>query len=54
MIYSPRALPEVNKSRVHEVPKHNGLIFHKGEVSTGQYYLKCKNSFGKINIALLK
>ena len=27
MIYSPRAQPEVNKSRIH------GLIFHMGEVS---------------------
>jgi len=54
VIYSPRAQPEVNKSRVHEVPKNNGLIFHKGEVSTVQYYLKCNNSFGKINVTLLK
>ena len=33
MIYSPRAQPEVNKSRIYEVPKNNGLIFHMGEVS---------------------
>ena len=33
MIYSPRAAPSVNKSRIHEVPKNNGLIFHMGEVS---------------------
>ena len=32
-MYSPRAQPEVNKSRIHEVPKNNGLIFHMGEVS---------------------
>ena len=32
MIYSPRAQPSVNKSRIHEVPKNNGLIFHMGEV----------------------
>ena len=31
--YSPRAQPKVNKSRTHEVPKNNGLIFHMGEVS---------------------
>ena len=30
MIYSPRTL---NESRIHEVPKNNGLIFHIGEVS---------------------
>ena len=53
MIYSPRAQPEVKKSRVHEA-KNNGLIFHKGDVSTVQYYLKCKNSLGKINVTLLK
>ena len=29
MIYSPRAQPAVNKSRIHEVM----LIFHTGEVS---------------------
>ena len=33
MIYSPRAQSEVNKSRIHEMPKNNGLIFHMGEVS---------------------
>ena len=33
MIYSPKAQPEVNKSRIHEVSKNNGLIFHMGEVS---------------------
>ena len=33
MIYSTRALPEENKSRIHEAPKNNGLIFHMGEVS---------------------
>ena len=33
MIYSLRAQPEVNKSRIHEVSKNNGLIFHMGEVS---------------------
>ena len=33
MIYSPSAQPGVNKSRIHEVPKNNGLIFHMGEVS---------------------
>ena len=33
MIYSPRAQPKVNKSRFHEVPRNNGLIFHVGEVS---------------------
>ena len=33
MIYSSRAQPEANKSRIHEVPKNNGLIFHMGEVS---------------------
>ena len=27
---SPRM--EVNKSRIHEVPKNKGLIFHLGEV----------------------
>ena len=32
MIYSPRAQPEVNKSRIHEVPRDNRLIFHMGEV----------------------
>ena len=33
MIYSLRAQPEVNESRIHEAPKNNGLIFHMGEVS---------------------
>ena len=33
MIYSPRAQAEVNKLRIHEVPKNNGLTFHMGEVS---------------------
>ena len=33
MIYSPRAQPEMNESHIHEVPKNNGLIFHRGEVS---------------------
>ena len=33
MIYSPRSQPEVNKSRIHEVSKNNGLIFHMDEVS---------------------
>ena len=33
MIYSLRVQPKVNKSRIHEVPKNNGLIFHMGKVS---------------------
>lgn len=33
MTYSTMAQPEVNESRIHEVPKHNGLMFHMGEVS---------------------
>ena len=33
MIYSPRAQPKVNKSRIHEVPRNNRVIFHMGEVS---------------------
>ena len=33
MIYSPREQLEVNKSRIHEVPRSNRLIFHVGEVS---------------------
>ena len=33
MIYSLRAAPLVNKSRVHELSKNNALIFHMGEVS---------------------
>ena len=33
MIYSPRAQPEVNKSRIHAVPKNNVVIFHMGKVS---------------------
>ena len=32
MIYSPRAKSQMNKSRIHEVPKNNRLIFHMGEV----------------------
>ena len=30
MIYSLTAQSEVNKSRIHEVPKNNRLIFHMG------------------------
>ena len=30
MIYSLTAQSEVNKSRIHEVPKNNGLIFQMG------------------------
>lgn len=33
MIYSSRAQPEVNKSRIHAVPKNNVVIFHMGKVS---------------------
>ena len=33
MTYSTMAQPDVNESRIHEVPKHNGLMFHMGEVS---------------------
>ena len=33
MIYSPRAQPEAIKSRIHEVPKNNCLIFHMDEVA---------------------
>ena len=33
MIYSLTAQSEVNKSRIHEVPKNNGLIFHMGVAS---------------------
>ena len=33
MIYSPKGPPELNKSRIDEVPKSNGLIFHVSEVS---------------------
>ena len=32
MIYSPRAQLEVNKSRIHEMPRNNRLIFHMDEV----------------------
>ena len=28
-----RYAPEVNKSHIYEVPRNNGLILHKGEVS---------------------
>ena len=44
MIYSPRARPEVNKSRIHEVPKNKGLIFHMGEVSELWRKTMVKNS----------
>ena len=33
MIYPPRAQPEVNKSRILEVPKNEGLFFYMVEVS---------------------
>ena len=33
MIYSLRAQPEAYKSRIHEVSKNNGLIFHMSELS---------------------
>ena len=33
MIYSARALPEVNESHIYKVAKNNRLIFHVGEVS---------------------
>ena len=33
MIYPPTAQSEVDKSRIHEVPKNNGLIFYMGVAS---------------------
>ena len=33
MIYSPKAAPSVNKSRIPSLPRNNRLIFHMGEVS---------------------
>ena len=33
MIYSPRAQPEENKSRIHEVSKNNELVFLLGDVA---------------------
>ena len=57
----------MNESHIHEVPKNNGRIFLMGEVL--ELWLKtmvrnshvfnlsnsrCNNSFGKINVTLLK
>ena len=45
MIYSLRVQPEVNKSRIHEVPKNNGLIFQMGEVSEQWRKTMVNNSY---------
>ena len=44
MIYSLRVQPEMNKPRIHEVSKNNGLIFHVGEVSELWCKTKVNNS----------
>ena len=50
MIYSLRAQPEVKKSRIHEVPESNGLIFHMGEVSKLWHKTMVNNS-GVFNLS---
>lgn len=66
VMYLPKAQPEVNKPRIHEVPRNSRLIFHMGVTvvnnSRAFSLIDCSVTFkitfntssGKINAALSK
>ena len=64
-MYLPKAQPEVNKPRIHEVPRNSRLIFHMGATVVNNSHAfnlsDCLVTFkitfyssGKINAALSK
>ena len=65
-MYLPKAQPEVNKPRIHEVPRNSRLIFHMGATVVNNshafnlsncsvtFKITFNTSSGKINATLSK